>query len=176
MLDAADDFKAALGHWREATGEWLVVTEPDTSWHLETGVMTWIRLSTGQLCIEVTDGNERDHTELNWSPPDPSPSLAINLMSGTGPTLDQNLMSTMTLNGIHLILCFTGDWRYFRISEPRTVLLGSLSWAKPCDSCFHPFVENALSNHLKFSDVNATGWTASGSSFDSVLSPTGWTR
>jgi hypothetical protein len=83
-----------------------VVTEPDTSGHLETGVMTWIRLSTGQLCIEVTDGNERDHTELNWSPPDPSPSLAINLMSGTGPTLDQNLMSTMTLNGIHLILCY----------------------------------------------------------------------
>ncbi|KAJ7610609.1 hypothetical protein DFH06DRAFT_1308623 [Mycena polygramma] len=59
---------AALEHWREATGTWLYQYDPSAMANiLETNTMLWIRMSSGQLCIEVNDAQERDHNfNLNF--------------------------------------------------------------------------------------------------------------
>ncbi|KAJ7279251.1 hypothetical protein C8J57DRAFT_131373 [Mycena rebaudengoi] len=52
-------FDAALNHWAEVTGKWLLFWDSYGLWtRLETGTMLWIRNSTGQLCIEVNDSEE----------------------------------------------------------------------------------------------------------------------
>ncbi|KAJ7695583.1 hypothetical protein B0H14DRAFT_2650489 [Mycena olivaceomarginata] len=180
---------AALEHWLEATGTWLYPYEPSTLANiLETNTMLWIRISSGQLCIEVNDAQERDHNfNLNFVGRGGSLSVNVSLMSGTH--LEQSLLSHLALDDLYHILSYQSWWQSSEISDPGTVSLGSLSW---CDSTssddFDPFSAFSLSNRLMVSDVAVRCWKYSYTPLDSsfpsvddgyqgdVLLPSGWTR
>ncbi|KAJ7276569.1 hypothetical protein C8J57DRAFT_193217 [Mycena rebaudengoi] len=176
-------FFAALNHWDEVTGKWLLV------WDLysfrprpETGTMLWIRSSTGQLCIEVSDSEENyAHYPLAY---DGGPiSSRVHLTSDIN--LEDKLLSNMSLHDIHHIFCCSGWRNHIEISDPGTILLGSLSW--PTASCVHqfnPFSEISLLDSLGLPDVDARGWEVADSYVQGssspheglVILPNGWTR
>ncbi|KAJ7279264.1 hypothetical protein C8J57DRAFT_1302727 [Mycena rebaudengoi] len=91
----------------------------------------------------------------------------------------------MSLHDIHNIFCYSGQRNHIEISDPGTILLGSLSW--PTASCvylFNPFSEISLLDSLGLPDVDVDGWEVAdsymqGSSFlhkGLVILPNGWTR
>ncbi|KAF7348835.1 hypothetical protein MVEN_01403500 [Mycena venus] len=177
-------FRAAVYHWAEATGCLLVSGGTGIgSYSLERGVRTWIRMSTGQLCIEVNDEQETHPGQVRWRPYSDSTSFGINL---TDPNLDQELIAGMTLDDINHILADRSQLHGIDVADPGTVFLGSLSWAIPTSShAFHPYSEFPLSDHLRLSDVHVGGWectdayTLRAPSFWTdahSISSTGWTR
>ncbi|KAJ7279267.1 hypothetical protein C8J57DRAFT_1302759 [Mycena rebaudengoi] len=91
----------------------------------------------------------------------------------------------MSLHDIHNIFCHSGWQTLIEISDPGTILLGSLSW--PTASCvylFNPFSEISLSDSLGLPDVDVYDWEVAdpyiqGSSSPHeglVILPNGWTR
>ncbi|KAJ7279280.1 hypothetical protein C8J57DRAFT_1712399 [Mycena rebaudengoi] len=91
----------------------------------------------------------------------------------------------MSLHDIHNIFCYSGQYNQIEISDPGTILLGSLSW--PTASCVHlfnPFSEISLSDSLGFPDVGVHGWEVTDSYMQGsssphkglVILPNGWTR
>ncbi|KAJ7268919.1 hypothetical protein C8J57DRAFT_1227687 [Mycena rebaudengoi] len=142
-----------------------------------TGTMLWIRVSTGQLCIEVNDNEEQDISRLpirrkHGSIPGVHFTSDINL--------EEEILSNMSLDDIHQIFCYW--WNQIEISDPGTILLGSLSW--PTTSCahqFNPFSEISLSDSLGLLDVHVENWEyfQVDSSFPNeglVTLLNGWTR
>ncbi|KAJ7276577.1 hypothetical protein C8J57DRAFT_1309718 [Mycena rebaudengoi] len=92
----------------------------------------------------------------------------------------------MSLHDIHNIFCYSDRrWNHIEISDPGTILLGSLSW--PTASCVHlfnPFSEISLSDSLGLPDVHVRGWEVADSYMQGssspheglVILPNGWTR
>ncbi|KAJ7279311.1 hypothetical protein C8J57DRAFT_1464768 [Mycena rebaudengoi] len=176
--------KAALNHWAEVTGKWLLFWDSyrNPQLRLETGTMLWICNSTGQLCIEVNDSEENyAHRPI---PHGGSPiSSRVHLTSDIN--LEDKLLSNMSLHDIHNIFCHSGWQTLIEISDPGTILLGSLSW--PTASCVHlfnPFSEISLLDSLGLPDVDVDGWEVTDSYMQGssspheglVILPNGWTR
>jgi hypothetical protein len=99
--------------------------------------------------------------------------------------LEDKLHSDMSLHDIHSIFCHSRWWTHIEISDPGTILLGSLSW--PTASCIHlfnPFSEISLSDTLGLPDVGVHGWEVADSYMQGsssphkglVILPNGWTR
>ncbi|KAJ7925474.1 hypothetical protein B0H13DRAFT_1124491 [Mycena leptocephala] len=161
------------------TGKSLLV--PDShGWNaLETGTQLWIRISTGQLCIEVNDTMQRDPTILPLARRDESISR-VHLTSDTN--LEEKLLANMSLDDIHRIFHCSGWWKFIEVSDPGTILLGSLSWpAASCAHEFNPFSEISLLDSLRLPGVHVESWECSqvGSSSPNeglVIGPNGWTR
>ncbi|KAJ7274842.1 hypothetical protein C8J57DRAFT_1714590 [Mycena rebaudengoi] len=84
-------------------------------------------MSTGQLCIEVDESQKRDPniSVESWAGHD-SPSFGVHLVSDTN--VDRKLVAAMALDDIHYVLCYQTGEVQIEVSEPGTVLLGSLSW------------------------------------------------
>ncbi|KAJ7276566.1 hypothetical protein C8J57DRAFT_1583667 [Mycena rebaudengoi] len=91
----------------------------------------------------------------------------------------------MSLHDIHNIFCHSGWQTLIEISDPGTILLGSLSW--PTASCVHlfnPFSEISLLDSLGLPDVDVDGWEVTDSYMQGssspheglVILPNGWTR
>jgi hypothetical protein len=144
--------------------------------------MLWIRNSTAQLCIEVNDSEENyPHRPLvHGGGPI---SSKVHLTSDIN--LEDELLSNMSLHDIHHIFCNSGWWNQIEISDPGTILLGSLSW--PTASCIHlvnPFSEISLLDSLGLPDVDVDDWEVADSYMQGssslheglVILPNGWTR
>jgi hypothetical protein len=165
------------------TREWLIALDSYGFWKLlKQGAILWIRIPTGQLCIEVKDDMGRDPTRLPLGRRDDS-IYGAHLTSDIG--LEENHLSNMSLHGIHNIFSTSGWKDWIEISDPGTILLGSLSW--PTDSCaqlFNPFSKISFSDSLGLPDVFEGTWEyvdsyTLGSSFPNtgpVILPNGWTR
>ncbi|KAJ7279271.1 hypothetical protein C8J57DRAFT_131684 [Mycena rebaudengoi] len=176
-------FWAALCHWNEVTRKWLLVRNSyGFVSRLETGTMLWIRNSTGQLCIEVND-SEENYAHLPQAHYSGPISPRVHLTSDIN--LEDKLLSNMSLHDIHSIFCYSAWWDQIEISDPGTILLGSLSW--PTASCVHlfnPFSEISLSDSLGLPDVDVRGWEVADSYMQGssslheglVILPNGWTR
>jgi hypothetical protein len=142
------------------------------------GTMLWIHISTGQLCIEVNDSEGQDSTHI----PDGLPGVSFSSRAHlTFPNLEESLLSQISLDDIHSIFSAAGRGYRVDITDPGTVLLGSLSWLTSSFALFNPFSEIPLSDSLGLEDVNAEGWeyvhTQLGSSSlngDLVVLPNGW--
>jgi hypothetical protein len=140
--------------------------------------MLWIRISTGQLCIEVNDSQVQDFTSLPWIPPRHS-NLGVHLTSDTN--AEEYALSSTSLAEIHDI--FSGSIRRgsIHIADAGTILLGSLSW--PTASHAHllnPFASVPLSDGLGLLDVAVEGWKYVDSTYSSwndglVVLSNGWT-
>jgi hypothetical protein len=175
-------FKAALDHWEEVTGEYLLVQDSFGLWNrLKTGTLLWIRISTQQLCIEVNDNKAQDPTSIPWITAGDS-ILGIHLTSDTN--FEEKLLPTITLDDIHNIFWASAQWHRIDIADPGTILLGSLSWStSPYAHAFNPFSEISLSDRLGLLDVYVEGWCIdsahcgpSSRNEGFVVLPNGWTR
>ncbi|KAJ7279259.1 hypothetical protein C8J57DRAFT_1302700 [Mycena rebaudengoi] len=91
----------------------------------------------------------------------------------------------MSLHDIHKIFCNFSWQTLIEISDPGTILLGSLSW--PTASCIHlfnPFSEISLLDSLGLPDVDVDNWEVADSYMQGssslheglVILPNGWTR
>jgi hypothetical protein len=147
------------------------------------GTVLWIRVSTGQLCIEVNYGEETGLPESRAELPyfQRVTYLGIPLTSDTD--LEETILSRITLDNFHYILCPNGEGYRIEIHGPGTVLLGSLAWPMPnSPNPFNPFIAISLSDRLGLSDMHQGFWqygdahTASPFSPKSEILPNGWTR
>lgn len=122
--------------------------------------MMWLCISTGQLCLEVREDKEHEYQRLPWSSTHGPNPLDIDLTSD--PNWDQRILSRITLDDIHRILCNTGYWTPMRISGAGIVLLGSLSCRNSTTSDhFDPFSKFALSDSLESADLYSSAWKCS---------------
>jgi hypothetical protein len=162
------------------TGEFLIVRNPDGYLtQLEKDTILWIRTSTGQLCIEVTDNDEQDSISL------PIGRRGDSLLPGVHLTCDMNseekLLSNMSLNDIHDIFFTSCRCCQIQIAHPGTILLGSLSFPTAnCAHLFNPLSKVSVSDSLVLSDVHVAGWECPQWDFSSldepfVTLPNGWT-
>ncbi|KAJ7262525.1 hypothetical protein C8J57DRAFT_1471120 [Mycena rebaudengoi] len=176
-------FVAALNHWHEVTGKWLLVWDSyGFRNRLETGTMLWIRNSTGQLCIEVNNSEEK-YAHRPLAHPGSPISSRVHLTSDIN--LEDKLLSNMSLHDIHNIFSFSGWQDQIEISDPGIILLGSLSWpTASCVNLFNPFSEISLSDSLGLPDVDVRGWEVADTYMQGssslheglVILPNGWTR
>jgi hypothetical protein len=161
------------GEWRVVPNAYGIRNQP------EIGTMLWIRISTGELCIEVNDNEEMGPSRLPWAILGPSISR-VHLTSDTN--LEDKLLSNMSLDDIHRIFSTIGWDHWIEFSDPGTILLGSISWPRASYAhLFNPFSKFSLSDSLGLPDVRVQGWKCSqmGSSFPNeglITLPNGWTR
>ncbi|KAJ6545796.1 hypothetical protein B0H10DRAFT_1336308 [Mycena sp. CBHHK59/15] len=143
------------------------------------GTMLWIRISTGQLCIEVNDNEEQDPTSLPWGVLGSSIS-GVHLTSDTN--LEDKVLSNISLDDIHHLFIASARWHRSAMSDPGTILLGSLSWPKAgCEHRFNPFSEISLLDSLGLRDVYMSRWENTYPQWPSpnegpVILPNGLTR
>jgi hypothetical protein len=169
--------KAALTHWYQMTEKWLLVEDSyGYRSNLETGTHMWIRISTGQLCIEVNDNREQARISLPRARPGSSIS-GLHLASHMS-LEDDALLSNTCLDDIHRIFSGSlGNW--VNVNEPGTIVLGSLYWPTPnCTHRFNPFSEIPLSEGLGAGDMWVTDWGYTDSYIHEgpVILANGWTR
>jgi hypothetical protein len=153
----AHSLKAALNHWKEVTGEWLIGEDSYGLWsQLEAGTTLWIQISTGQLCIQVNDDKVQDPTLIPWTALG-NAVLEFHLTFDTN--VEEKILSTIFLDNIHDIFSTYSQWHQVHTSGPGTILLGSLSWPMAsCTHLFNPFSEISVSTCLGLQDVYASSW------------------
>jgi hypothetical protein len=118
--------------------------------------MLWIRISTGQLCIEVNEKEVQDPTSIPWTTSSNS-NLGIHLTSDSD--VEQILLSTASLDDIHNIFSASTRWDSIHIADSGTILLGSLSWPMASGAhLFNPFTEVPLLDGLGLLDVGVERW------------------
>ncbi|KAJ7207297.1 hypothetical protein B0H12DRAFT_439686 [Mycena haematopus] len=131
------------------------------------------------LCIEVNDTMQRDPTILPLAQRDESISR-VHLTSDTN--LEEKILSNMSLDDIHRIFYYSGSWKSIEVSDPGTILFGSLSW--PTASCAHkfdPFSEISILDGPRLPGVHVGSWECSPAGSSSlnegpVIGANGWTR
>jgi hypothetical protein len=131
--------------------------------------------------MEVNDNKEQNHTRRLLLLKVDSISSRFHRTSDTN--FEEELLSNMSLDDIHHIFAASHP---IEISEPGTILLGSLAWPTlTCPHLFNPFSEVPSSVHsLGFPDVDVEGWEyadlykwgSSSLNKGLVVLPNGWTR
>jgi hypothetical protein len=140
-----------------------------------------MRTCTGQLCIEVNKHENLDPAESQqlplYDPKNPSVGLHLTINSN----LDQQVISALNVDDIHLILSGKINKYAATISKAGTIFLGCVSWRKPGDTEeLYQFSNISLLDCLGLSDRGVKVWeyaNADGQRVaDTAILPTGWTR
>jgi hypothetical protein len=164
---------------------------PSQRW-LPSNTLLWIRISSGQLCVEVDNSKAEYVTDLPWERPG-HPITGDPLMSDID--LDP---ANMCLDEIHCILSVPIGRRQLYFPDiqnpgaaPCTILLGSLSVpasnyllgsvSVPASNYLHVLSQISVSDGLGLADLYAEGWELAGQDAYPlcpvmVQLPNGWTR
>ncbi|KAJ6450767.1 hypothetical protein C8R45DRAFT_1042718 [Mycena sanguinolenta] len=91
------DLYAAFEYWQDVTGTWLLSSGAPN-------YTSWIRVSTGRLCIDVGDSSsDIKHLDVKSLVSDPVPRTTSIGYCNTD--LDSTLISRLQLDDIHVLLC-----------------------------------------------------------------------